>query len=125
MGGRAGDGTVLIRAFVPERLGAIAHAEEAVLLDAVVRHVGEVLGAAREPGLTRVTRWPAMMPKYAVGHPRIVRPRRRPAWRTRSAWRAGLALRGVGVPDCVADGRRQAAPALEAVVLGRAVPGSS
>jgi len=35
-----------------------------------------------------------------------------PGWRI-----AGSALRGVGVPDCIADGRRQAAAALEAVAV--------
>ena len=122
--GRAADGTVLIRAFVPERLGAIAHAKDQVLLDAVVRHVGEVLGASREPELTRVARWPGVMPKYTVGHLARVAETEAglahlPAWRV-----AGSALRGVGVPDCVADGRRQAGLALDRVSAGRAKVGS-
>lgn len=110
--GRAGADSVLIRAFVPERLGAIAHADTDVLLDAVQRHVGEVLGTRAAPALTRVARWPSMMPKYTVGHlDRVAEAEaglaHLPAWRI-----AGSALRGVGVPDCVADGRRQAALAL-------------
>ncbi len=110
---RAPEGTVLIRAFVPQRLGDIVHAPDGVLVDRVSGHVGAVLGARRPPELTRVARWPALMPMYTVGHLDRVAAAERglahlPAWRV-----AGSALRGVGVPDCVADGRRQAALALQ------------
>lgn len=113
--GRAPQDTVLIRAFVPERLGPIAAAGDSELLAAVTRHVGEVLGATAEPGLVRVARWPAMMPKYTVGHLDRVAAAEAglaglPGWRL-----AGSALRGVGLPDCIADGRRQAGLALDAV----------
>ena len=110
--GRAPEDMVLIRAFVPERVGPIASAGDAELLAAVAGHVGTVLAAAREPALVRIARWPAMMPKYVVGHLDTVAAAdaglaHLPSWRL-----AGSALRGVGVPDCVADGRRQATLAL-------------
>ncbi len=110
--GRAPEDTVLIRAFAPERLGAIALADEAELLSAVIEHLASVLGAAEPPSLVRTARWPAMMPKYAVGHLHTVAAAdaglaHLPAWRL-----AGSALRGVGVPDCIVDGRRQATLAL-------------
>ncbi|HQY99393.1 MAG TPA: protoporphyrinogen oxidase [Propionicimonas sp.] len=115
---RAPEGLVLIRAFVPERLGAIASAPEAELLAAVTTHIGAVLGLREAPVLIRAKRWQAMMPKYTVGHPARVRQvdeglAHLPGWRV-----AGSALRGVGVPDCVADGRRQAEQ-----VLGRTFAG--
>lgn len=122
--GRAAADTVLIRAFVPERLGPIAHAPEDELRDTVVRHVGGVLGATADPHLVRVTRWPHVMPKYGVGHLALVAAAEAglgglPAWRI-----AGSALRGVGVPDCVADGRRQAGLALDRVPSPAARVGS-
>jgi oxygen-dependent protoporphyrinogen oxidase len=103
---------VLIRAFVPERLGPIASADDAELLAAVTGHLAGVLGVAEPPSLVRVARWPAMMPKYTVGHLDTVAAAdaglaHLPTWRL-----AGSAVRGVGVPDCIADGRRQAALAL-------------
>ncbi|HEY0117512.1 MAG TPA: protoporphyrinogen oxidase [Cellulomonas sp.] len=118
--GRAPEGTVLIRAFVPERVGPVAHAPDDVLLEAVVSHVGAVLGARTPPVLSRVARWEAVMPKYTVGHLGRVAAAERgleqlPTWRV-----AGSALRGVGIPDCVADGRRQAGFALAAATA----PGS-
>lgn len=120
--GRADAETVLIRAFVPERLGAIASAADDELLTRVVDHVGAVLGATEQPRLTRLARWTAVMPKYTVGHrDRVARAEAAlaglPGWRI-----AGSALRGVGVPDCVADGIRQAELALEAA--GRVRVGS-
>lgn len=110
--GRAGADTVLIRAFVPERLGPIAMAGDDELLAAVTAHLGAVLGTREQPGLVRIARWPAMMPKYVVGHLDTVAAAdaglaHLPNWRL-----AGSAVRGVGVPDCIADGRRQAVLAL-------------
>lgn len=112
---RAPEGMVLIRAFVPERIGAVATAPEAELLAAVTDHVGGVLDARSGPVLTRVRRWQAMMPKYTVGHLHRVA-RAEAALADLPGWRlAGSALHGVGVPDCIADGRRQAQLALAEV----------
>ena len=110
--GRAPENTVLIRAFVPERLGQIAMADEAELLAAVISHLSSVLGVTEAPSLVRVARWPSMMPKYTVGHLDTVAAAEAglahlPTWRL-----AGSALRGVGVPDCIGDGRTQATLAL-------------
>lgn len=110
--GRAPEGVVLLRAFVPERVGALAAASDEVIVAAVADHVGSVLGAHRPPTLHRVTRWRGVMPRYAVGH--LARAARvdagladRPTWRA-----AGADLHGVGIPDCIADGRRAARLAL-------------
>jgi len=110
--GRAPEDIVLIRAFVPERLGRISAADDAELQSAVIGHLGAVLGTTQQPVLVRIARWPAMMPKYIVGHLDTVVAAdaglaHLPTWRL-----AGSALRGVGVPDCISDGRRQAALAL-------------
>ncbi|MGB7963905.1 MAG: protoporphyrinogen oxidase [Propionicimonas sp.] len=110
--GRAPEGSVLLRAFVPARLGPIAQAPDAALLAAVVEHTSAVMGITGDPILTRVARWQGVMPSYTVGHPARVAAvalalAEHPRWRV-----AGSALRGVGVPDCIADGRTQAAAAL-------------
>lgn len=110
--GRAPEGSVLLRAFVPARLGAIAQAPDAALLAAVVEHTSHVMGITGDPILTRVARWQGVMPSYTVGHQARVAAvgqalTEHPRWRV-----AGSALRGVGVPDCIADGRTQAAAAL-------------
>lgn len=109
---RAPAGVVLLRAFVPARLGPIADAPDDMLLEVVKRHVAGVMGVTDEPILTRITRWLGVMPSYTVGHPGRVAAvgaalADQPGLRV-----AGSALHGVGVPDCVADGRRQAMAAL-------------
>jgi oxygen-dependent protoporphyrinogen oxidase len=112
--GRAPEGEVLIRAFVPDRVAAMSTASDEELLVAVQGHIAAVLGAADAPTATWVRRWRHVMPKYTVGHlarvatvDRALEP---------SGWRvAGSALHGVGVPDCIADGRAQAKAALAAI----------
>jgi oxygen-dependent protoporphyrinogen oxidase len=110
--GRAAPDRVLLRAFVPSRLGPIADAPDDELLARVLEHITPVLGIIGDPDLVRITRWQGVMPSYTVGHPARVaavdaalagHPRLRVA---------GSALRGVGVPDCIADGRAQAATVL-------------
>lgn len=112
--GRAPQGVVLLRAFVPERVGALATEPDDVLIAGVRDHIEGILGARRDPTLVRLTRWRDVMPKYTVGHlERVARVEagmaQLPTWQV-----AGSALRGVGVPDCVADGRRAAGAALVA-----------
>jgi oxygen-dependent protoporphyrinogen oxidase len=105
---RAPPGFVLLRAFVPQRRGPLAMAPEDEILRVVANHVADVLGASGEPSLTRVTRWNHAMPKYTVGHLARVATveaamKELPGWHV-----AGSALHGVGVPECIADGRRAA-----------------
>ncbi len=111
---RAPDGVVLIRAFVPGRLGPIADAPDEELSSAVCEHIAAVLSISQPPQEVSISRWPQVMPKYTVGHlGRVATVEKAladlPRWRV-----AGSSLRGVGVPDCVADGRRQMAAALAA-----------
>lgn len=112
--GRAPAGMVLLRAFVSDRVGSLAQAPEAEILAAVTAHVAKVLHARRAPLLTRLTRWSDVMPKYTVGHlDRVAAVDHAlaayPTWQV-----AGSALRGVGIPDCISDGRRAAAVVLTA-----------
>lgn len=105
--GRAPEGRVLVRAFVPDRVGAAAGLGDEDLLDTVTAHVGRVLGARRAPDLRHLVRWTHAMPTYTVGHPARVAAVDGALARTRLRV-AGAALHGVGVPDCIADGRRAA-----------------
>lgn len=112
--GRAPDDLVLIRAFVPQRLGPVALLPDDELLGRVTAHLREVMGVRQGPVTHRITRWRTAMPVYTVGHLERVAAVEKalsdlPTWRV-----AGSALRGVGVPDCIADGRRQARLALDA-----------
>jgi oxygen-dependent protoporphyrinogen oxidase len=113
--GRAPEGTVLLRVLVPDKVGPTAALGDADLLAAVTAYLGEVLGVRGEPALYRIARWTGVMPQYTVGH--LVRVAALeaglaayPTWRV-----AGAALRGVGLPDCIAGGRAATRTVLEAV----------
>lgn len=106
---RAPEGSVLVRAFVPDRSASLLSEDDARLGDVVEKQVAEVLGARRPALIRRVDRWSAAMPVYTTGHPDRLATidaamADRPTWVL-----AGATYRGVGVPDCVAAGRTAAA----------------
>lgn len=106
--GRAPSGTVLLRAFLPDRNAALLAWGDTEVFQAVEREIVDVLGASRPPVMRNIARWPHAMPTYSVGHlDRMsgldAAMRQRPNWVL-----AGSTYRGVGVPDCIASGRRAA-----------------
>jgi oxygen-dependent protoporphyrinogen oxidase len=115
--GRAPPGLVLLRVFLggaldPDVLGR----DDPELVRLAREDVAALLGAAGPPVLTRVSRYPAAMPQYAVGHlDRVMAIERRLA-----VWPglrlAGAAYRGVGIADCVRSGEAAA----EALLAGPA-----
>lgn len=107
--GRAPDGHALLRAFIGG-----AHDPDAVdladaaLVDVVRRDLRAVLGIAAAPSLARVYRWRRAGAQHVVGHlDRVAEIERRLA--PHHVFVAGSGFRAVGIPDCVADGRRVAA----------------
>jgi oxygen-dependent protoporphyrinogen oxidase len=107
--GRAPAGHVLIRAFLGGALNADALREDdAVLIARARRELGEALGVTAEPVLVRVSRWPASMPQYRVGHLARVDAIERRAAGLPGLQLAGAAYRGVGIADCVRAGEAAA-----------------
>lgn len=104
--GRAPEGTVLIRASVPSRVGAVSRLPDDALLDVVTSHVAEVFGAHSAPLLRHVVHFRDSMPLYTVGHLDRVRAVAEALADVPQLRVAGSALHGVGVPDCLADGRK-------------------
>ena len=105
---RAPEGWALLRAFIGG-----AHDPDAVnlpdeaLVDIVSRDLSAVLGITGEPWLTRVYRWPRAGAQHLVGHlDRVSEIERRLT--PHGIFVAGSGFRAVGIPDCVADGRRVA-----------------
>nr|WP_197684223.1 protoporphyrinogen oxidase [Vaginimicrobium propionicum] len=104
--GRAPDDVVLARAFVPDRVGKIAKASEHELTRAVIDHIAKVTHTSHQPNHVWVSRWSKVMPKYLVGHLDRVAGVEDGLAKTRLRV-AGSALNGVGLPDCVKDGRKK------------------
>jgi oxygen-dependent protoporphyrinogen oxidase len=71
------------------------------------RELREILGVTAAPKFTMVHRWPQSMPQYTVGHIERMKKITRLS-REAGLHLAGNAYRGIGVSDCVRDGRAAA-----------------
>jgi oxygen-dependent protoporphyrinogen oxidase len=111
--GRAPAGHVLIRCFLGGALNAGGLREDDGSLIVRARDaLREALGVIAEPGLVRVSRWPASMPQYRVGHLARVDAIERRIAALPGLHLAGAAYRGVGIADCVRSGEAAAEAAL-------------
>jgi oxygen-dependent protoporphyrinogen oxidase len=114
----AGDGsTVIVRASAG-RAGddRWADLDDRELTDRIVTDLGQTMGAQVAPTEVRVDRWPRAFPQYRPGHLALVDAAEQ-ALRT-DAPRivvAGAALRGLGVPACIRQGREAARALLAGV----------
>ena len=106
--GRAPAGTVLVRAFVPERSAALLGGPDDAIVAAIHGDLRRLFGVRAGPLVRDVARWTDAMPRYAVGHlGRVAAVEAATTGRPEIAV-AGAAFHGVGVPECVARGRAAA-----------------
>jgi oxygen-dependent protoporphyrinogen oxidase len=111
--GRAPDNRVLMRTFVGgarDPKGFDRDDDELVALS--VRALRPLLGLTGEPSFSRVYRWERASAQHEVGHiGRLARIEEALA-RQPGLFVTGSGFRGVGIPDCVADGRATAIKAV-------------
>lgn len=99
---RAPDGHCLLTAFIGGALNpSIASADEADIIARVLRDITPLLGISGEPVVASVTRWPAAIPQYNLGHLQRLADidaqlAQLPGLHTRANWRDGIS-----VADCV------------------------
>jgi oxygen-dependent protoporphyrinogen oxidase len=111
--GRAPAGHVLIRCFLGGALNAgVLREDDGSLIVRARDALREALGVIAEPGLVRISRWPASMPQYRVGHLARVDAIERRIAALPGLHLAGAAYRGVGIADCVRSGEAAAEAAL-------------
>jgi oxygen-dependent protoporphyrinogen oxidase len=105
----AASDVVLLRASLG-RAGEVAvlQREDVDLVAAVVGDLRTVLGELPAPVDTHVQRWGGALPQYAVGHLTRVRTVLDASATLPGLGLAGAAYEGVGIPACVASGRRAA-----------------
>jgi oxygen-dependent protoporphyrinogen oxidase len=83
---------------------------------AIVRtELAELMGVSGEPTLVRVFDWPRGIPQYTLGHGDRVAAIEAATAALPGLWLTGNGYRGVGVNDCVRDGRRVAAGVLQSL----------
>jgi len=117
-------GDVLLRAsmgrFGDERARHMADDE---IVEHVVAELGAMLGLRARPTEAVVTRWHEAFPQYPVGHLERVCAIEQAVARLPAMALAGAAYRGVGIPACIASGRRAADAVLgRPVVTGQPTP---
>jgi len=106
--GRAPDGWVLARAFLGERSPALLAGPDDAVAAAVHADLARIAGIAGAPAFSRVARWADAMPRYTIGHLGRVAALDEAMRALPDVEVAGAAVRGVGVPDCVEQGRAAA-----------------
>jgi oxygen-dependent protoporphyrinogen oxidase len=116
---RAPDGMVLARAFLGERSPGLLGRPDDEVAAAVHTDLARITGIRGGPVLSRVSRWVDAMPRYTLGHLGRVAQLDEAMRAVPDVVVTGAALRGVGVPDCVEQGR--AAARRIAAVLGGTV----
>ncbi|NSW80515.1 MAG: protoporphyrinogen oxidase, partial [Chthonomonadetes bacterium] len=101
------DGNVLLRVFI-----GYAGADQIVEQqwdDLLARMAHDalqpLLGIKEEPTMVQVNRWLKAMPQYEVGHLKRLQQVEQALANFPSILLAGSAYRGVGVPDCVKQGK--------------------
>jgi oxygen-dependent protoporphyrinogen oxidase len=113
---RAPEGMALLRCFVGRDGAQDALAmDDGDLTAAVIAELRPLLGITGMPVLTRVYRWRDAMPQYEVGHLDRLAAMEAALAATPGLVTAGAPYRGVGLPDCIAQGMRAARHAVDAL----------
>ena len=108
---RAPDGHALVRAFIG---GAHADAQrlvdqdDAALAEMARDELRAMMGITAMPVLTKVYRWQKANPQYEVGHQARISEIDQLAAQHGGLHLAGAAYHGVGIPDCIEEGKRVA-----------------
>lgn len=112
--GRAPRGTALLRCYLGgDGREEILQGDDDQLLGRAMEEVGRVVGLRSRPRRAWVHRWERAMPQYLVGHRDRVLAITEASSRLPGLHLAGSAYHGIGIPDCIADGRRVAADVLD------------
>lgn len=106
---RAPADRVLLRAFLGgARDPAVVEKSDSEIIGIACRAMQPLLGLTGEPLLKRVYRWERSNAQHEVGHLERLGRIERELTRHPGLYLTGSAYRGVGIPDCVADGRATA-----------------
>lgn len=104
---RAPDDAMLLRVFVGgSRNPGVVELDDVALERLVRAELGDILGVKAAPLWSRIYRWPQANPQYDVGH--LERMDALEALCPDGLYLTGSAYRGVGIPDCVRQGKEAA-----------------
>lgn len=112
-------GKVLLRAYVGRQGSeSIVDQDDTTIIRHVKHDLREIMGIDDTPEFMEVNRWKHSMPQYEIGHSKHLQELRRELTHKKPGiFIGGAGLEGVGLPDCVAQGRKAAEQTLEYIVL--------
>jgi len=114
---RAPNGYALIRVFFGgSRTPEMMDADDKKLLSTVRRELREIMGLDADPLFHRIYRWHRSNPQYDVGH--LDRVDAIEAAMPENIFVTGSPYRGIGIPDCVRQGKETAQQVIDALRLG-------
>ena len=110
---RCPDDKKLIRAYLG-RAGAEISGDESDedLMQVVRREIKRFMDVDVEPAGYRIQRWPKGSPQYTLSHPDILEQIQKQLDGSPRLYLTGASYRGVGVPDCIREGRSTAKQAI-------------
>ncbi len=113
---RAPSGHALIRVFIGgAKQGDLVDLPDEELIRIAREQLADLVGVQGEPVKAIVVRWRAAMPQYHLGHREIVAQIEGHIAEHDGLEIANNALRGVGVPQCIAEGERAAEAILDSL----------
>lgn len=93
---------------------AIASADDEHIIATVLTDLEKTMGITARPSETRISRWPRSFPQYAPGHSEQIA-QAESLLAPDGIFLAGAGYHGIGVPACIASGRKAAHAALRHV----------
>jgi oxygen-dependent protoporphyrinogen oxidase len=101
---RVPEDRVLIRAFLTDGL----EKSDTELQSIIERELVEILAVKATPDFASIARWPCAMPQYEVGHLEKISAIDKMVGAIPKLRLIGNAYRGIGIPDCVREGKQAA-----------------
>jgi len=107
--GRAPKDHVLIRVFLGGAYQEdLVNQEESSLITLVRKELKGILGIDADPVVARAFRWIKANPQYHIGHVDLISEIEKQTQKHRGLFLTGAAYRGVGIPDCIQQGKETA-----------------
>ena len=94
---------------------ALAELDDEALVEMVRADLSEILSIRSEPLFVRIFRWPRAIPQYTMGHIERVSAIEAALEHHPGLTLAGASYRGLGIPDCIRQGREAAERLLTAL----------
>lgn len=109
------EGKVLLRAYVGKPTDqAIVQLSDEDIQDIVLDELSQIMTINGAPAFSIVTRWTEQMPQYNVGHPATVQKLENDLkHHLPGMYIAGASYHGVGIPDCIDQGKKTAASIID------------